>query len=376
LITALPPSPPWTIPILWVAKAAGMGNEPIQDRSLAGRSLAWASGHSDHRVRALFTGDHQALESPEPGAPGSSFVAAWATRCLQRASPWPVLFRAASAWRSATLMLLIWGYGVRFLAVSKQGLERLGSGSPKHRTIGHSLGCSWFGVLRRIHLPLFEGAVAWWGSLLSSLIVVKELAVDPLAAPLRTRHPGGAGVPAPATNGWGGMGPACDSWCSLVAPWPGASWKASGQDASKRSACPITNRQLRSRRIGRPRGPRLSPCEWHSPPSAFDLTFVRTSGVKVWTIRFKSQRLGTYLYDWINFTDLKRRVATIFSAPPAHSSACGMETVSILSLSPTWRMRGHAREIQEMLMETVPLTLWMQSGEPLSAALRRWCIFS
>jgi iron(III) transport system permease protein len=80
------------------------------------------------------------------------------------------------------LLLLVWGYTDRFLAVSKQGLdaalERL---PPSLDEAATGLGCSWLEVLTRVHLPLLRGPLLV-GALLVFVDVVKEL---PLTFALR-----------------------------------------------------------------------------------------------------------------------------------------------------------------------------------------------
>ncbi|MEB3265457.1 MAG: iron ABC transporter permease [Cyanobacteriota bacterium] len=80
------------------------------------------------------------------------------------------------------LPLLLWGYGDRFLAVSKQALdaafERI---PPSLDEAACGLGCSWWQVLRRVHLPLLRGPLLV-GGLLVFVDVVKEL---PLTLALR-----------------------------------------------------------------------------------------------------------------------------------------------------------------------------------------------
>jgi iron(III) transport system permease protein len=82
----------------------------------------------------------------------------------------------------APLPLLCWGYGVRFLAVAKQGLdaafEQLPVSLDEAATV---LGCRWTAVLRRVHLPLLRGPLLV-GALLVFVDVVKEL---PLTLALR-----------------------------------------------------------------------------------------------------------------------------------------------------------------------------------------------
>ena len=82
----------------------------------------------------------------------------------------------------APLLLLVWGYTDRFLAVSKQGLdaalERL---PPSIDEAATGLGCGWLAVLQRVHLPLLRGPLLV-GALLVFVDVVKEL---PLTFALR-----------------------------------------------------------------------------------------------------------------------------------------------------------------------------------------------
>jgi len=82
----------------------------------------------------------------------------------------------------APLLLLVWGYSDRFLAVSKGGLnaalERI---PPSVDEAATSLGNSWLGVLQRVHLPLLRGPLLV-GGLLVFVDTVKEL---PLTFSLR-----------------------------------------------------------------------------------------------------------------------------------------------------------------------------------------------
>ncbi|MFZ9463743.1 MAG: ABC transporter permease, partial [Vulcanococcus sp.] len=82
----------------------------------------------------------------------------------------------------APLLLLVWGYGDRFLAVSKGGLDAaLERIPPSVDEAATSLGLSWPGVLRRVHLPLLRGPLLV-GGLLVFVDTVKEL---PLTFALR-----------------------------------------------------------------------------------------------------------------------------------------------------------------------------------------------
>ncbi|WP_320676409.1 iron ABC transporter permease [Prochlorococcus sp. MIT 1300] len=81
----------------------------------------------------------------------------------------------ASRWNLITIIVLIWGYGVRFLLVTKGGLdaafERL---SPNLDEAATALGFSWPKVLQKVHLPLLKGPLLV-GALLVFVDTVKEL---------------------------------------------------------------------------------------------------------------------------------------------------------------------------------------------------------
>jgi iron(III) transport system permease protein len=82
----------------------------------------------------------------------------------------------------APLLLLVWGYSDRFLAVSKGGLDAaLERIPPSVDEAATSLGQSWAGVLQRVHLPLLRGPLLV-GVLLVFVDTVKEL---PLTFALR-----------------------------------------------------------------------------------------------------------------------------------------------------------------------------------------------
>ena len=82
----------------------------------------------------------------------------------------------------APLLLLVWGYSDRFLAVSKGGLDAaLERIPPSVDEAATSLGQSWLGVLQRVHLPLLRGPLLV-GGLLVFVDTVKEL---PLTFALR-----------------------------------------------------------------------------------------------------------------------------------------------------------------------------------------------
>ena len=89
---------------------------------------------------------------------------------------------AGSPWKMPAIVLLLWGYSDRFLAVSKGGLdassERL---SPSLDEAASGLGYSWFEVLKKVHLPLLKGPITV-GALLVFVDTLKEL---PLSFTLR-----------------------------------------------------------------------------------------------------------------------------------------------------------------------------------------------
>ena len=90
---------------------------------------------------------------------------------------------ATSPLKLSPLWILAWGYSVRFLAVSKGGLdaafERI---SPNLDEAATGLGSRWPNVVSRIHLPLLKGPLAV-GALLVFVDTIKEL---PLTFSLRS----------------------------------------------------------------------------------------------------------------------------------------------------------------------------------------------
>ncbi|MBW3041516.1 ABC transporter permease [Prochlorococcus marinus] len=78
-------------------------------------------------------------------------------------------------WQINILSLLIWGYSIRFLAVSKGGLDAGFEGiSPNIDNAAINLGKSWPEVLIKIHLPLLRGPMIV-GALLVFVDTIKEL---------------------------------------------------------------------------------------------------------------------------------------------------------------------------------------------------------
>ena len=92
------------------------------------------------------------------------------------------LLLTGGPWQLAPLVLLLWGYGDRFLAVAKGGLDAaLERISPSLDEAATGMGFNWQQVLQRVHLPLLRGPLTV-GLLLVFVDTVKEL---PLTFALR-----------------------------------------------------------------------------------------------------------------------------------------------------------------------------------------------
>ncbi len=81
------------------------------------------------------------------------------------------------------ICLLIWGYLVRFLTISKgsidSSLERI---SPSLDEAALGLGENWLGIFKKIHLPLLQGPI-FVGSLLVFVDTIKELPITFILRP-------------------------------------------------------------------------------------------------------------------------------------------------------------------------------------------------
>jgi len=81
------------------------------------------------------------------------------------------------------ICLLIWGYLVRFLTISKgsidSSLERI---SPNLDEAALGLGENWIGIIKRVHLPLLQGPI-FVGSLLVFVDTIKELPITFILRP-------------------------------------------------------------------------------------------------------------------------------------------------------------------------------------------------
>jgi iron(III) transport system permease protein len=183
LLTGLPPLLALGAPLLWVAVSVDQlrGESPLELAALALRSLGLALVAAGLTVAA---GLLLALANrwiPAPLLRRVTFVAG-----MGYAVPGAVLALAlllvGGPLGLGPLALLVWGYADRFLAVAKQDLdaafERL---PPSLDEAAAGLGCGWWAVLRRVHLPLLRGPLLV-GALLVFVDVVKEL---PLTFALR-----------------------------------------------------------------------------------------------------------------------------------------------------------------------------------------------
>ena len=182
-LALVPPLLSLGIPLFWAAVnvdqlKSGLSAELLL---LAGRSLGLALAAAGLALTAALVLAIAKRWSSAPWLRSLTFLAG-----MGYAVPGAVLALAllllGGPWRLAPLLLLLWGYSDRFLAVAKGGLdaalERL---SPSLDEAATGLGCRWPDVLQRVHLPLLRGPMAV-GALLVFVDTVKEL---PLTFALR-----------------------------------------------------------------------------------------------------------------------------------------------------------------------------------------------
>ena len=82
---------------------------------------------------------------------------------------------SGNPFRITPIILLLWGYSDRFLAVAKGGLDAAFERFPPNLDeAATSLGCNWLQVLKRVHLPLLKGPLRV-GALLVFVDTLKEL---------------------------------------------------------------------------------------------------------------------------------------------------------------------------------------------------------
>ena len=183
VLTLLPPLATLGLPLLW----AGLSWDQLQGESagelaaltLRSLGLALAAALITVGAAVLLAVARRWISQPLLGR--LTFVAG-----MGYAVPGTVLALAlmliGGPLKLSPLLLLVWGYGDRFLAVSKQGLDAAFEHIPPSLDeSATSLGCGWLGVLRRVHLPLLRGPLLV-GALLVFVDVVKEL---PLTFALR-----------------------------------------------------------------------------------------------------------------------------------------------------------------------------------------------
>ena len=183
LVTLAPPLASLGIPLVWAWTSWNqLPAQPAGDLVALGlRSLALALGATGLTlVAALVLSIGKRLVK----ANGVQLLADGAG--LGYAIPGTVLalgfLLLGGGWGLAPLLLLVWGYVDRFLAVAKGGLDTALEGlAPSVDEAAQSLGCDWVGLVRRIQLPLLRGPLLVAG-LLVFVDTVKEL---PLTFALR-----------------------------------------------------------------------------------------------------------------------------------------------------------------------------------------------
>jgi iron(III) transport system permease protein len=175
----LPPLSAVAIPALWIQQGwPNLRAEPLDDLvPLAGRSVALAVG-----ATLITTAAALLLAICVRWRPGVLVQQLSWLAGLGYAIPGSVLALGLIVFGGplglSPLLLLVWGYGDRFLTVSKQGLDAaLERIPPSMDESATSLGYSWLGVLRRVHLPLLRGPLLV-GGLLVYVDVVKELPIS------------------------------------------------------------------------------------------------------------------------------------------------------------------------------------------------------
>ncbi len=178
VLCGLPPLAAIAIPALWIQQGwQGLQAEPLTELlQLAGRSLALAFAATGVTCAGALLLAICRRWIPQAAMQQLTFVAG-----LGYAIPGSVLALGLMVFGGplmlSPVLLLLWGYGDRFMAVAKQGLDAsLERIPPSIDETAASLGCSWLEVLRRVHLPLLRGPLLV-GSLLVFVDVVKELPI-------------------------------------------------------------------------------------------------------------------------------------------------------------------------------------------------------
>ena len=183
LLTLLPPLATLGLPLLWAAlswdQLQGESAAELAELSLRSLGLGLVAA-----LITVATGLVLAVARrwiPQAPVPLLSFLAGMGYAVPGAVLALALLLTGAPLGLSP-LLLLVWGYGDRFLAVPKQGLDAaLERIPPSLDEAATGLGCSWWAVLKRVHLPLLRGPLLV-GALLVFVDVVKEL---PLTFALR-----------------------------------------------------------------------------------------------------------------------------------------------------------------------------------------------
>ncbi|WP_226422976.1 iron ABC transporter permease [Synechococcus sp. MU1611] len=183
LLAIIPPVLSLGTPLLWAATNLDQLQNGWNDDliSLSGRSLLLALAAAVMAVAAALVLAIAKRWSDARWLKSLTFLAG-----TGYAIPGTVLALAllltGAPWQVAPLLLLLWGYSVRFLAVAKGGLDAaLERISPSLDEAATGMGSPWQSVLQRVHLPLLRGPITV-GLLLVFVDTVKEL---PLTFALR-----------------------------------------------------------------------------------------------------------------------------------------------------------------------------------------------
>jgi len=183
LVTLAPPLASLAIPLIWIGSSwEQLPAHPPGDLVALGlRSLALALG-----ATGLTLGAALLLSIGKRLVKGQLVRVLADGAGLGYAIPGTVLalgfLLLGGGWGLAPLLLLVWGYVDRFLAVAKGGLDSAQESlAPSVDEAAQSLGCDWIALVGRIQLPLLRGPLLVAGVLVF-VDTVKEL---PLTFALR-----------------------------------------------------------------------------------------------------------------------------------------------------------------------------------------------
>ena len=183
LVTLAPPLASLAIPLIWIGSSWDqLPAQPIGDLVALGlRSLALALGATGLTIGAalVLSIGKRLVKAPLVRALADGAALGYAIPGTVLAMGFLVL---GGGWGLAPLVLLVWGYVDRFLAVAKGGLDTALEGlAPSVDEAAQSLGCNWIALVGRIQLPLLRGPLLVAGVLVF-VDTVKEL---PLTFALR-----------------------------------------------------------------------------------------------------------------------------------------------------------------------------------------------